>query len=216
MATTVAQAATNEKLLTELQEMARDGANCDQLVQRIRESLQLPAENMVPVLAYLCRAFSIPLSLALPLREDEGNGAYGRAITIPIWFTSLVTGKLASNRWSWDEFYEEFTDPLDFDALEWIPMEHLASKTKASIRRIAKPEFPWYLEGVFETYIRKSYSSDSGLFGEVQHFANAYSQERDKCKIVAPLRTKIEFKIEDRGPIYWVACMVQAFRKRES
>jgi len=209
---TVAQTILNEPLLDELREMARGGKTCEQLVDHIRESLYLPSDAMVPVLAYICRGFSIPLPIVLPLREDEGKGTFGRAINIPIWFVALMTENVTSDGWEWRQFCDDFGDRFDFESMVPVMIGEATRWTKPWIRQIAIPGGPWYLRGLFEAYVDKSYGLNFDYFATVQRFATVYQNELAKCGFLSPLRTKMDFQLEEQGPIYRVVCMVQAIR----
>ncbi len=58
-----------EDVIRDLRTMATSGASLAELVCHVQESLGFSKSFVVPVLAYFCAAFSLPLREVLPLRE---------------------------------------------------------------------------------------------------------------------------------------------------
>jgi hypothetical protein len=69
MATLVTSDSPDMEIVTELRQLAFEGAELDQMVAHVQQRLGFSPDFIVPVFAYFCRAFSLPLIEVLPLRE---------------------------------------------------------------------------------------------------------------------------------------------------
>src|ERR1700730_2920128 len=89
----------------DLRQVALRGGTVRDLVQVIRDRLQLRDDGIVVVLAYLCRTFDTRLPVVLPLRElvdcDEDKEPYLRALRICFWFSAHIRHEAASVE-TWD------------------------------------------------------------------------------------------------------------------
>ena len=59
----------DQKILARLQMQASEGADLETMMRCVQEDLGFSPEFVVPVFAYFCKAFSLPLLEFLPLRE---------------------------------------------------------------------------------------------------------------------------------------------------
>jgi hypothetical protein len=204
------QTELDEKLLNELREMAREGKETKALVGRISQALRLPAHAMVPVLAYLCRAFSVPLPVVLPLREDEGEGAFGRAIQIAFWFSAALPRGDTVATWDWDLFWKEFGGAFDADEMQ---TDRVAN---GSIQFVVPPNHPddKYVRAALEVYIDKVAAlgpDPKALFQEVRRFESAIRARIGNVD-GGSLLLFPEYQIEEQGPKYRVVCMLRALQ----
>jgi transposase-like protein len=69
MATSVTSDSLDMEIIAELRQLASKRAGLDHMVTRVQQRLGFSPEFIVPVFAYFCRAFSLPLVELLPLRE---------------------------------------------------------------------------------------------------------------------------------------------------
>lgn len=209
----------NAALIGELRAMARQGKATRQLVDRIRKDFA-DGNAVIPILGHLRRAFFVPLPALLPLREDMGNGAYGRAMQLPFWFAGLLTQDVSYEPWNWDRFWSKFGGTFSAECLAkvFVPGGYIASAQP--------PAAPGdiYARAFFEAYL-----DTTGVFGPDD--AQIYRQIRDLAKTfhaaltpappapparageALPMPMKFEYQIEEQGPKFHVVCMAHAFRE---
>jgi hypothetical protein len=209
----------DQGLIHELREMARDGATTRQLIDRVRGDYEA-AEAVIPILAYLGRAFFVPLPTILPLREDLGTGAFGRAIQVAFWFAALLTRDLDVQPWDWDRFWRKFPGSFSAKDLESLSM---AGGYVAFTHPSLSPR-DIYARVLFEAYIDKSEAfgpSRREVYDQIQELASTYQKvitqtvpAGDGRPLSMPI--KFEYQIADQGPKLHVVCMAQGLREVSS
>jgi hypothetical protein len=202
--------------MQELRQMARKGATTRQLVDRVRGDLAAAAA-VIPMLAYLGRAFFVPLPTILPLREDLGTGAFGRAIQVAFWFAALLTRDLDAQPWDWDRFWRKFHGSFSARDLESLSMAggHVGFTHPSSSPRDI------YARVLFEVYIDKSETTGPActeIYDQIRHLASAYQKVVTQTipagngqPLSMPI--KFEYQITDEGPKLHVVCMAQGLRE---
>lgn len=60
-------------VIEHLRSMAGRGVGLSEMVRNVQRELGYAEEMLVPVMAYFCRAFELPLRTVLPLREWPAN-----------------------------------------------------------------------------------------------------------------------------------------------
>lgn len=65
--------AFREEMLHEMREMAESGADVRTMAFYVQDKLGVERTAIIPVLAYFCTAFSLPLIEVLPIREWLGT-----------------------------------------------------------------------------------------------------------------------------------------------
>lgn len=202
----------DESLLRSLRERAARGAACRDLVGLLRQELDAP-EGMVPILAYLCRAFEMPLPTLLPLKEDGGLGAFGRAVQVSFWFAAALHREGNVQEWDWDVFHRAFPR-FSADALR-------TTKVPGGFMAVLDGDDGRYVRSSFETLVDKQESfdpSEGEVFRRVEDFVKLFletwntDEEGDGSK--RPWRLKFESRVEDQGPKFRVTCMAQGLRSQ--
>jgi hypothetical protein len=78
MAVESAETSLKEAIVEKLRDMAANRQTVEAMVEFLRTELPWSEVAIIPVMAYFCRAFSLPLRVVLPLREwveshDDGS-----------------------------------------------------------------------------------------------------------------------------------------------
>src|SRR5438309_578996 len=98
-----------DDILRDVQERAVLGVRLPDLVTMIQDRLDVPHEITVPALGYLCRAFRIPLSVMLHIRDRHQDGPFVSVLQSAIWFSATVLKHLERARvWNWGIVGEQF------------------------------------------------------------------------------------------------------------
>lgn len=215
MATTT-ETALDEELVRQLRQVSCSGATTADLVALTALTLNVPLSS-VPVLAYLAKAFFVPLEVVLPLREDGGMGPFGRALQVLFWFSSLFTEEVVALPWDWDEFRKQFEGGFQSSSLQTVPFP------EGSLQFAHPPACPagFYARALFEVYVDKVEASDppaKEIHARIRRLANHFQEmiwgiPPDRNAQKESLHLKFEYhRIEDVGPKYRVVCMAHALR----
>ncbi len=174
-------------------------------------------DGIVPILGYICRAFSVPLAVALPLREDGGNGPFARALQICVWFSTLVTTRFEILPVNWDVFWKSFGD--NFSADQFAPWA--IKDGELSYYQSPGGSEELFARGLLEIHMDKNAAfglSDQEAYEKVKNWVLTFQRwfgaedlsNGQTAKI--PAQMKLEFQIEDQGPKYRVVCMLRAIK----
>jgi len=195
--------------------MARGGATTRQLVDRVRGGTEAHAA-VIPILGYLSKAFFVSLPTILPLREDLGTGAFGRAIQIAFWFGAALTRSVDVEPWDWDRFWAKFSGSFSAEELQSLP----AAGGRVQFTRPSMFPQDLYARVLFETYIDKSEAFGplgTELFEQVRQLATGFHEvlmqpAPNGERLSVPM--KFEYQVEDQGPKFHVVCMAHALREK--
>jgi hypothetical protein len=62
-----------DNILSEMRDMVDGGTDVRGLTELLQQRLELKPDSVIPVMAYFCRAFCLPLYDILPIREWLGS-----------------------------------------------------------------------------------------------------------------------------------------------
>ncbi len=210
------QTTLDPSLIHELREAACQGATTRQLIDKVRGDFEA-AESVIPILAYLRRAFFVPLPIILPLREDLGTGAFGNAIQVLFWFAALLTRDVDVEPWDWDRFWRKF--PCKFSARD---LEHLPTDVgDIGFTRTSNSPGDLYARVVYEVYVDKcgAFGPCGGeVYEQIRQLAAAFrdliaqSVAGDSGNGLS-MQIKFDYQIAEQGPKLHVVCMAEALRE---
>lgn len=197
------------EVVEELKAMGRRGAETKDLATHIRATFGLEGDMHVPILAYLGRAFPVSLRVLLPMREEGFDGAYACAVQVALWLRVGIDDALVGT--PGNRSFPNW-NPVTWQIADSVTLEYCLDPA-------ARSEL--YGRGTFRQIVAKEEEFRSCNDDIRRRIAKFILDFQKMLTEVIPIHSTARqsdvtvtcgFEINDNGPTYEVACIVQVIK----